>query len=115
MPKLLPLHSNSSVDVHNCSTYLLCWSLYYKAPFQRVSAWETQRRPPNVRVAQYRRVRSEDSNNVESAPCFKYNQFINYAQFNSSVDIPSPRKYAPSTDIVESNVCLLYTSDAADE
>ena len=33
------------------------------------------------------------------------NQFNNYALFNSSVDIPSPRKYAPSTDIVESNVC----------
>jgi len=32
------------------------------------------------------------------------NQFNNYALFNSSVDIPSPRKYAPSTDIVESNV-----------
>ena len=32
------------------------------------------------------------------------NQFNNYAQFKSSVDIPSPRKYAPSTDIVESNV-----------
>ncbi len=31
-------------------------------------------------------------------------QFNNYAQFNTSVDISSPRKYASSTDIVESNV-----------
>ena len=39
------------------------------------------------------------------------NQFNNYAQFNSSVDIPSPRKYAPSTDIVESNVYDNKTND----
>ena len=32
------------------------------------------------------------------------NQFNNYAPLYSSVDVPGPRKYAPSTDIVESNV-----------
>jgi len=48
-----------------------------------------------------------DSSVVAPAPhifSVEANQFNNYALFNSSVDFPSPRKYAPSTDIVESNV-----------